>query len=181
MHESEVKVKSLSQVRPSATPWTAAFQAPPSMGSSRQEYWSGVPLPSLLWRPTRPFRTNTQKRCPFHSRGLECKNRKSRNTWSNRQIWPWNTEWSKAKANRVLQENELVIANTFFQEHKRRLCTWTSPEGQYQNEIDYILCSQRWRSSIEPAKTRPEADCELLIAKFRIKLKKVGKTSRPFH
>ena len=40
----------------------------------------------------RPFRTNTQKRCPFHYRGLECKSRKSRNTWSNRQIWPWNME-----------------------------------------------------------------------------------------
>ena len=45
-----------------------------------------------LIRPTRLFRTNTQKRCPFHYRGLECKSRKSRNTWSNRQIWPWNTE-----------------------------------------------------------------------------------------
>ena len=42
----KVKVKSLSRVWPSATPWTAAFQAPPSMGFSRQEYWSGVPLPS---------------------------------------------------------------------------------------------------------------------------------------
>ena len=50
----------------------------------------------------RPFRTNTHKRCPFHYRGLEYKSRKSRNTWSNRQIWPWSTEWSKAKANRVL-------------------------------------------------------------------------------
>ena len=44
----------------------------------------------------------TQKRCTFHCRGLECKSRKSRNTWSNRQIWPWSTEWSRAKANRVL-------------------------------------------------------------------------------
>ena len=42
----KVKVKSLSRVWPSATPWTAAHQAPPSMGFSRQEYWSGVPLPS---------------------------------------------------------------------------------------------------------------------------------------
>ena len=42
--------------------------------------------------PTRPFRTNTQKRCPFHYRGLECKSRKSRNTWKNSQIWPWSTE-----------------------------------------------------------------------------------------
>ena len=56
----------------------------------------------VLWRPTRPFRTNTQKRWPFHYRGLECKSRKSRNTWSNRQIWPWSMEWSKAKANRFL-------------------------------------------------------------------------------
>ena len=72
----------------------------------------------------------------------------------------------------------------FFQQHKRRLCTWTSPDGQYQNQIDYILCSQRWRSSIHSAKTRPGADCgsdhELLIAKFRLKLKKVRKTTRPF-
>ena len=51
---------------------------------------------------TRPYRTNTQKRCPFHYRGLECKRRKSRNTWSNGQIWPWSTEWSRAKASRVL-------------------------------------------------------------------------------
>ena len=65
---------------------------------------TGIPSPplALFWRPTRPFRTNTQKRCPLHYRGLECKNRKSRNTWSNRQICPWNTEWSRAKTNRVL-------------------------------------------------------------------------------
>ena len=82
------------------------------------------------------------------------------------------------------QENALVIANTLFQQHKRRLYTWTSSNGQYQNQIDYILCSQRWRSSIQSAKTRPGADCgsdhELLIAKFRLKLKKVGKTTRAF-
>ena len=81
------------------------------------------------------------------------------------------------------QENTLVIANTLFQQHRRRLYTWTSPDGQYQTQIDYILCSQRWRSSIQSAKTRLGADCgsdhELLIAKFRLKLKKVGKTTRP--
>ena len=77
------------------------------------------------------------------------------------------------------QENTLVIANAFFQQHKRRLYTWTSPDGQYRNQIDYILCSQVWRSSIQSAKIRPGADCgsdhELLIAKFRLILKKVGK------
>ena len=46
------------------------------------------------------------------------------------------------------QEKELVIANTLFQQHKRRLYTWTSPDSQYQNQIDYILCSQRWKSSL---------------------------------
>ena len=81
-------------------------------------------------------------------------------------------------------EKALVIANTHIQQHKRRLYTWTSSDGQYQNQIDYILCSQRWRSSIPSAKTRPGADCgsdhELLIAKFRLKLKKVWKATRPF-
>ena len=46
------------------------------------------------------------------------------------------------------QENTLVIENTLFQQHKRRLYTWTSPDGQHRNQIDYILCSPRWRSSI---------------------------------
>ena len=82
------------------------------------------------------------------------------------------------------QKNALVIANTIFQQHKRRLYTQTSPDDQHRNQIDYILCSRRWRSSIQSAKTRPGADCgsdhELLIAKFRLKLKKVGKTTRPF-
>ena len=78
----------------------------------------------------------------------------------------------------------MIRANTLFQKHKRRLYTWTSPDGQHQNQIDYILCTQRWRSSIQSTKTRPEADCgsdhELLIVKFRLKLKKVGKTATPF-
>ena len=90
------------------------------------------------------------------------------------------------------QKNTLGIANTLFQQHKRdstrghhqMVYTWTSPDGRHRNQIDYILCSQRWRSSIQSAKTRPRADCgsdhELLIAKFRLKLKKVGKTTRPF-
>ena len=82
------------------------------------------------------------------------------------------------------QENALVIANTLIQQHKRRLYTWTSPDSQHQNQIDYIICSQRWRSSIQSTKTRPGAECgsdhELLITKFRLKLKKVGKTTRPF-
>ena len=95
-----------------------------------------------------------------------------------------NSEFSWQNSISLCQENALVIANTLFQQDKRRLYTWTSPDGQHRNQIDYILCSQRWRSSTQSAKTRLGADCgsdhELLITKFRLKLKKVGKTTRPF-
>ena len=81
------------------------------------------------------------------------------------------------------QENAPVVANTIFQKHKRRLYTWTSPDGQNQNQLDYTLCSWTW-SSIQSAKIRLGTDCgsdhELLIAKFRLKMKKVGKTTKPF-
>ena len=82
------------------------------------------------------------------------------------------------------QENALGIAYTLYQQYKRTLYTQTSPDGRHRNQIDYILYSQRWRSSIQSAKTRLGADCGSdhghLITKFRLKLKKVGKTTRPF-
>ena len=115
---------------------------------------------------------------------MECKSRKSLDAWGNRQIWPWSTNEAGHRLTEFNQENAVIIANTLFQQHKKRLYTWTSPDVQHRNETDYILCSQRCRSSIQSAKTRPGADCgsdhELLIAKFRLKLKKVGKTTRPF-
>ena len=58
-----------------------------------------------------------KKKCPFHYRGLECKSRKSRDTWSNRQVWPWSTKQSRLTE--FCQENTLIIANTLFQQHKR--------------------------------------------------------------
>ena len=110
--------------------------------------------------------------------------RKSRDPWSNRQVWPWRTKWSRAKANRDLPRERTGRSKHSIPTIQRGLYTWTSPDGQHGNQIDYILCSQRWRSSIQSAKTRPGADCgsdhELLIAQFRLKLKKVGKTTRPF-
>ena len=119
-----------------------------------------------------------------HYRGLECKSRKSRNTWSNRQIWPWSTECSRAKANRVLPRECTGHNKTLFQHHKRRLYKWTLPDSQHRNQIDRILCSKRWRSSIQSAKTRQRPDCgsdhELLIAKCRLKPEESRKTTRPF-
>ena len=74
------------------------------------------------------------------------------------------------------QENTLVMASTLFQQHKRRVYIWTSPAGQYQNQIDYTLCSQRWRSSIQSANTRPGSDCGLdhehNMAKFSLNWRK---------
>ena len=139
---------------------------------------------TVLWRPTRPSWTNTQKRCPFHYRGLERKRRKSRDTEVISKFGLGVQNKAGQRLTEFCQENTLIIANTPFQQHKRRLYTWTSPDGQYQNQIDYILYSKRWRSSIQSAKTRLGADCgsdhELPIAKLRLKLKKVGKITRPF-
>ena len=75
------------------------------------------------------------------------------------------------------QENKMVIANILFQQHKRRLYMWTSPDGQNQNLIEYVLCSQR--NFTQSAKTRLGVDCasdyEFLMAKFKLYFKTVGK------
>ena len=138
-----------------------------------------------LWELTPP------KKCPFHYRGLEWKSSKSRNPWGNRQIWPWSNEWSRAKSNRGLTREHTGHPLPTTQEKTLHMditmcrCQWMAidDDGQYQNQIDYILCSQIWKSSTHSAKTGPGADCgsdhELLIAKFRLKLKKVGKATRP--
>ena len=131
-----------------------------------QTSWSWM----VLWRPTRPFRTNTQKRCPFHYRGLECKSRQSRNAWSNRQIWPWNMEWSRAKTNRVLP----------------RKCTGHSkhPLATTQEKTLHMVITRRstlksdWLFSLQP-----KMETLYTVSKNktgRLKLKKVGKTTRLF-
>src|SRR5574337_992452 len=94
-------------------------------------------------------RTNSQKRCPFHHRGLECKSRKSRDTGVTGEFGLGVQNEAGQRLIEFCEENTLVIANTLFHQHKGRLYTWTSPDGQHRNQIDYILCSQRWRSSIQ--------------------------------
>ena len=90
-----------------------------------------------------------RKEIHFHHRWLECKSRMSRGTWHNRHL---STKWSRKSLIEFCQENTLVIANTIFWQHYR----WTSPNGQYQNQIDYILCNQRWRNSTQSAQTRQD-------------------------
>ena len=156
------------------------YHGKPSLCPDQQHWrsWSWT----VLWRPTRPSWANTQKRCPFHYRGLECKSRKSRNTWSNRQIWPWSTEWSRAKANRVLPKectghSKHPLPTTQEKSLHMDITRWSTLKSDWLYSLQlYTVSKNRWRSSIQSAKTRPGADCgldhELLIAKFRLKLKK---------
>jgi len=94
---------------------------------------------------------------------------------------------SEKRLTEFCQENALVIASILFQQHKRRFYTWISPDGQHWNQIDIILCNQRWSNtfadSIQSAKTRPGTnsglDLELIFPIFRLKWKN-RKTTRPF-
>ena len=160
---------------------TIQYSGNPSLCLSQKCWrsWSWT----VLWKPTR--HSNTQKRCPFHYRGLETAKVGSSETPGVTGKFGLGVQDEAGK--RLIefcQKNALIRVNTLFQQHGRWLYTWISPDGQYQNQIDYILCSQRWRNSIQSAKTRPGADCgsdhELLIAKFRLQLKKVWKTTKPF-
>ena len=138
----------------------------------------------LLWRPTRLSRPNIQKDVLFIIGDWNAKvgNQETPGVTSKFDLRVQNKAGQRLIE--FCQENAPVLANTFFQQHKRRLYTWSSQDGKNGNQTDYILCRQRWRSSIQSAKTRLEADCgsdhELFIAKFRLKLKKVGKTTRLF-
>ena len=130
-------------------------------------------------------RTNTQKICPFHHRGLGCENRMSRDTWSIFYQGEFGLGVHNKAGQRLTefcQENTLVIANTLFQQHKRRLYTWTSPDGQYWNQIDYIFAAKDG----EALYSQQKQDRELTVAQIMNSLlpnsdilKKVGKTTRP--
>ena len=96
----------------------------------------------LISSASRPSRTNTPKRCPFHYRGLECKSRKSRNTWSNRQIWPWSTEWSRAKASRVLPKECTG--------HSKHPLPTTQEKTLYMDITRWSTLKSDWLYSLQP-------------------------------
>ena len=115
----------------------------------------------------RPFRTNTPKRCPFHYRGLECKSSKSRDTWSNRQIWPWSTKQSRSKANRVSPRectghSKHPLPTTQEKTLHMDITRWSTPKS----DLLYSL-QPKMEKLYTVSKTRPGADCgsdhELLI------------------
>ena len=82
------------------------------------------------------------KRCHFHYRGLECKSRRPRNSWSNRQIWPWSIEWSRAKANRVLPRE-----HTGYSKHP--LLT-TKEKTLHMDIIRWSTLKSDWLYSLQP-------------------------------
>ena len=83
-----------------------------------------------------------KKRCPFNYRGLECKSRKSRNTWSNRQIWPWSTEWRRAKANRVLSREQTS--------HSKHSLPTTQEKTLHKNITRWSTPKSDWLYSLQP-------------------------------
>ena len=138
----------------------------------------------VLWRSTRPYRTITHKRCSFIIGDWKAKVGSQRDTWSNRQIWPWSTELSRAKANRALPRE--CTGHT-------KHCLPTRQEKTLHMDITrWSIPKSDWLYSLKPKikklytvrKKRPwadcDSDCELFIAKFILKLKEVGKTTRPF-
>ena len=88
------------------------------------------------------YRTNAPKSCPFHYRGWECKSRKSRNTWSNRQIWPWNTEWSRAETNRVLPKKCTG--------HSKHPLPTTQEKTLYMDITRWSIPKSDWLYSLQP-------------------------------
>ena len=141
---------------------------------------------TILWRSTRPSKTNIQKRCPFHYRGLEWKSRKSRDTWTNRQLLAWSTKWSRSKANRVLPRectghSKHPLPTTQEKTLHMDITRWSIPKSDSLYSLQLKMQIHLTRQS---AKTRSGADYgsyrELLIAKLRLNLKKVRKITRPF-
>ena len=150
----KVKGKSLSRVRPSATPWTAAYQAPPPIGFSRQKYWSGVPLPSpniMVIQVYSPNSNVEEAEVEQFYEDIQDVLELTPQKYVLFIIGDWNAKtWSQETpevtgkfglgvqneaGQRLIefcQDSTLVIANTLFQQHKRRCYTWTSP------------CSQQW-------------------------------------
>ena len=140
--------------------WWAA-----SMGSHRVgQDWSN--LAAEAWRSIRPSRTNTKKRCPFHHRGLECKSRKSRDTWSNRQVWSWSTKWSRAKANRVLPRectghNKHLLPTAQEKTLHMDITRWSTPKSDWLCSLElnmeklYTVSKNKTRSWLWPRSWTP--------------------------
>ena len=126
----------------------------------------------------------TLKICPFHYRGMECKSRKTRNTWSKRQIWPWSTEWSRAKAKRVLPRKRTgyskhPLPTTQEKTLHMDINRWLTPKSdwlyslQLKMEKLYTVSKNKTRSWLWFRSWTP-------YCQIQTEIEEVGKTTRPF-
>ena len=134
----------------------------------------------VLWRPTRPSRTNTKKDGLFIIGDWNAKVGSQEIPGVTSKFGLGVQNEAGQRLTEFCQENALVI-NTLFPQHKRRLCILTSPDAQYKIRLIIFFAAKDGETLYSKQK---RSDCgsdhELLIAKFRLKLKKVGKTTRPF-
>ena len=109
----------------------------------------------VWWRPTRPSKTNTGKDVLFIIGDWKAKVGSQKTPGVTGKFGLGLQNEAGQRLIEFCQENGLVIANTLFQKHKRRLYTWTSPDGQHQNQVDYPLCSQMEKDyTVSKNKTR---------------------------
>ena len=146
-----------------------------------------MPQPVTLKKLKLNGSMNTQKRCPFHYRELECKHRKTRNTWGNRQMWPWNTEWSRAKANSVLPKectghSKHPLPKTVEKTLHMDITRWSTPKSDWlyslQSKMEKLYTVSKNKTGSWLWLTSWTPYCQ--FKSFRLKLKKVQKTTRPF-
>jgi len=121
----------------------------------------------VLRRPTRSSRTNTKKRCPFPHRGLECKSRKSETPRVTGKFGLGGQNEVGQILTELCQENSLVIANTLFQQYKRWLYTWASPNSQYPNQTKTIFFAANDGKTLY---SQQKQDLELTMAQIRSSL-----------
>ena len=141
------------------------------------------------WRPKRPSRTKSKKKkkkkkeSPFHHRGLECKSRKSRDTWSNMQLWPWSTKWRRAKDYRVLSKEHAGYSKHLPTTHETTL---------HMGITRWSMLKSDWLYSLQPMMEKLYTVSKNKIwswlwlrtwapyCKIQLKLKEEGKIIRPF-
>ena len=145
--------------------WTALDQSMPQPVTLKKLKLNGS------MKTYKTFWTNTPKRCPFHYRGLGCKSRKSRNTWSNRQVWPWSTEWSRAKGNKVTPRERTG--------HSKHPLPTTQDKTLHMDITRWSVLQSDWLYSLQSkmknlytvSKNKTRSDCgsyyELLITKLK--------------
>ena len=136
------------------------------------------------WRPARPSRSNNKTRRPFNHRRLECKSRKSRDTWRNRQVWSWSTKWSRAKVNKSFvkrthrsQQTPHPFPATQEMTLHMDITRWSILKS---NWLYFLQLKMEKHYTVSKNKIWSWLWLRLIIAKVRLKLKKVGENSRSF-